>query len=93
MIPGLTKRLIAHGTHSGHISMSSDDTFFHYTSTGGLEGIIASKYIRETPAGSRHAHFGQGKTKGDGLAQWLERWTGDPKVEGSNPARSTRNTF
>ena len=26
---------------------------------------------------------------GDGLAQWLERWTGDPKVEGSNPARST----
>ena len=22
---------------------------------------------------------------GDGLAQWLWRWTGDPKVEGSNP--------
>ena len=32
---------------------------------------------------------------GDGLARWLviERWTGDPKVEGSNPARSTRKTF
>ena len=29
----------------------------------------------------------------DGLAQWLERWTGDPKVEGSNPVRSTRKTF
>ena len=29
---------------------------------------------------------------GDGLAQWLERWTGDPKVEGSNPVRSTRKT-
>ena len=28
--------------------------------------------------------------RGDGLAQWLERWTGDPKVEGSNPARSTK---
>ena len=27
---------------------------------------------------------------GDGLAQWLERWTGDPKVRGSNPVRSTR---
>ena len=27
---------------------------------------------------------------GDGLAQWLERWTGDPKVESSNPVRSTR---
>ena len=26
--------------------------------------------------------------RGDGLAQWLERWTGDPKVEGSNPVRS-----
>ena len=25
----------------------------------------------------------------DGLAEWLECWTGDPKVEGSNPARST----
>ena len=25
----------------------------------------------------------------DGLAQWLAHWTGDPKVEGSNPARST----
>ena len=24
----------------------------------------------------------------DGLAQWLERWIGDPKVEGSNPVRS-----
>ena len=23
------------------------------------------------------------------LAQWLQRWTGDPKVEGSNPVRST----
>ena len=31
---------------------------------------------------------------GDGLAQWLERWTGDPKVEGSNPVRSTtKNKF
>ena len=27
-----------------------------------------------------------------GVAQWLERWTGDPKVEGSNPVRSTRKT-
>ena len=26
---------------------------------------------------------------GDGLAQWLEHWTGDPKAEGSNPVRST----
>ena len=26
---------------------------------------------------------------GDGLAQWLERWTGDRKVEGSNPVIST----
>ena len=31
--------------------------------------------------------------RGDGLAQWLERWTGwDPKVDGSNPAWSTRKT-
>ena len=30
---------------------------------------------------------------GDGLAQLLERWTGDPKVEGSNPFRSTRKTL
>ena len=30
---------------------------------------------------------------GDGLAQWLERWTEYPKVEGSNPVRSTRNLF
>ena len=29
----------------------------------------------------------------DGLAQWLERWTGDPKVEGSNPVGSTRKTW
>ena len=28
--------------------------------------------------------------RGDGLAQWLESWTGDPKVVGSNPVRSTR---
>ena len=32
-----------------------------------------------------------GRSKGaHGVAQWLERWTGDPKVEGSNPVRSTR---
>ena len=31
--------------------------------------------------------------RGDGLARWLERWTGDPKVEGLNPIRSTRKTF
>ena len=30
--------------------------------------------------------------RGDGLAQLLERWTGDSKVEGSNPVRSTRKT-
>ena len=31
---------------------------------------------------------------GDGLAQWLERWTGDPKFEVSNPVmRSTRKNF
>ena len=30
---------------------------------------------------------------GDGLAQWLERWTADPKVEGSNPVWSTRKTL
>ena len=29
----------------------------------------------------------------DGLAQWLERWTRDPKVEGSNPVKSTRKTL
>ena len=28
----------------------------------------------------------------DGVAQWLERWTGDPKVEGLNPVRSTEKT-
>ena len=28
------------------------------------------------------------KTRVDGLAQWLERWTGGPKVEGSNAVRS-----
>ena len=33
----------------------------------------------------RHTHI-----RGDGLAQWLERWTEDPKIEGSNPGRSTR---
>ena len=27
------------------------------------------------------------------MAQWLERWTGDPKVEGSNFVRSTRKTL
>ena len=33
------------------------------------------------------------QNRGDGLAQWLVRWTaGDPKVEGSNPVRSTRKT-
>ena len=31
--------------------------------------------------------------RGDGLAQWLERWTGDPKLEDSNPVRSTRIFF
>ena len=31
--------------------------------------------------------------RGDGLAQWLERWTRDPKVEGSNPIRSARKTL
>ena len=31
--------------------------------------------------------------RGDGLAQWLEHWTGDPKVEGSNPVRSTIKTL
>ena len=31
--------------------------------------------------------------RGDGLAQWLEHWTGDPKVEGSNLIRSTRKTL
>ena len=30
---------------------------------------------------------------GGGLAQWLEHWTGDSKVEGSNPVRSTRETL
>ena len=35
---------------------------------------------------------GQGRKRGDRLAQWLERWTGDPKVEGSNLARITRKT-
>ena len=30
---------------------------------------------------------------GDGLAQCLELWTVDPKVEGSNPVRSTRKTL
>ena len=30
---------------------------------------------------------------GDGLAQWLEHWTGDLKVERSNPVRSTRKTL
>ena len=24
----------------------------------------------------------------DGLAQWLKRWTGDPKDEGSNTSRA-----
>ena len=31
--------------------------------------------------------------RGDGVAQWLERWTGDPKVEGSNPVKSTRKSL
>ena len=31
--------------------------------------------------------------RGDGLAQWLERWTQYPKVEGSNFVRSTRKTL
>ena len=35
----------------------------------------------------------QMRRRGDGLAQWLEHWTGDPKIEGSNPIRSTRKTF
>ena len=30
-------------------------------------------------------------TSGDGVAQWLERRTQDPKARGSNPVRSTRN--
>ena len=30
---------------------------------------------------------------GDGVAQLVERWTGDPKVEGSNPVRCTRKTL
>ena len=29
----------------------------------------------------------------DGLAQWLECWTGDPKIEGLNPVRSTRKAL
>ena len=32
------------------------------------------------------------KQGGDGLAQWLESWTADPKVKRSNLARSTRKT-
>ena len=31
--------------------------------------------------------------QGNGLAQWLEHWTEDPKVKGSNPVRRTRKTF
>ena len=31
--------------------------------------------------------------QGDGLAQWLERWPGDPKVEGLNPVGCTRKTL
>ena len=30
--------------------------------------------------------------RGDGLAQWLQRWTGDPKVEGSNPVTKEHKT-
>ena len=30
---------------------------------------------------------------GDGVAQLVERRTGDPKVEGSNPARSARKSL
>ena len=30
---------------------------------------------------------------GDELGQWLQCWTGDQKVEGSNPIRNTRKTF
>ena len=35
---------------------------------------------------------GSNPVRGDGLAQWLERRTADPKVEGSNPDKSTRKT-
>ena len=31
-------------------------------------------------------------SRGDGMAQWLECWTWDLKIEGSNPVRSTRKT-
>ena len=48
-----------------------------------------------TPPGmhfSDHNHHCY-NNRGDGLAQWLECWTGDPKVEGLNPVRSTKKYF
>ena len=51
--------------------------YYHYTTTTTHKNSNGNYiYIRQ----------------GDGLGQWLERWTGDPKVEGSNPAMSTRKT-
>ena len=34
---------------------------------------------RTTPQGNNN---NDNEQRGDGLAQWLERWTGDPKIEG-----------
>ena len=39
-----------------------------------MRGIVRFNCVRSVP-----------RVGGDRLAQWLERWTGDPKVEGSNP--------
>ena len=52
--------------------------------------IICTEHHACTTTPSSGSEGVKTEKRGDGLAQWLERWTGDPKVEGSNPVSSTR---
>ena len=56
------------------------------------KGVCVSSDARELDPRDRCDMSKLFETRSDGLAQWLERWIGDPKVEGSNPIRSIRKT-
>ena len=74
------------GTQTGRHAGVRIDVHTYTTQTKGFGTELTLSFTRF----KKQYYFYIG---GDGLAQWLERWTGDPKVEGSNPVRSTRKTF
>ena len=57
----------------------------------GRTSSILSTRGKDPKAQAKQLEMSEMLVKACGLmVQWLERWTGDPKVEGSNPLRSTR---